>query len=86
MLKWGFFDMEAFGGVCDRPRQSRTASMDRDESLEDFLTDDFAEGWGDSLTAALLEAAVNGVSFATPGHRCGRSCGIVLSAVADSRV
>lgn len=26
------------------------------------------------LTAALLEAARRGTSFATPGHRCGRSC------------
>lgn len=71
--------MEAFGGG--------TAIVGLDESLEDFLTDDSTEGWGDSLTAALLEAAVNGVSFATPGHRCGRSCRIVLSATAaDSSV
>ena len=81
MLKWGTFDMKALGGG-----QSGTATVGLDESLEDFLTDDF-EGWGDSLTAALLEAAVNGVSFATPGHRCGRSCRIVLSATAaDSSV
>ena len=26
------------------------------------------------LTAALLDAAAEGVSFATPGHRAGRSC------------
>jgi hypothetical protein len=26
------------------------------------------------LTAALLEAASRGLSFATPGHRGGRSC------------
>jgi len=26
------------------------------------------------LTAALLHAAADGVSFATPGHRAGRSC------------
>ena len=33
-----------------------------------------SDNWNMSLTAALLEVAVNGVSFATPGHRCGRSC------------
>lgn len=26
------------------------------------------------LTAALLKAATTGVSFATPGHRRGKSC------------
>ncbi len=26
------------------------------------------------LTAALLTVAAKGLSFATPGHRCGRSC------------
>lgn len=30
------------------------------------------------LTTALLEAAMHGISFATPGHRCGRSCGSLL--------
>lgn len=29
------------------------------------------------LTAALLELAAKGLSFQTPGHRCGRSCGAV---------
>ena len=29
------------------------------------------------LTAALLELAAKGTSFQTPGHRCGRSCGVV---------
>jgi hypothetical protein len=32
------------------------------------------------LTAALLDAADKGLSFATPGHRCGRSCTPVLAA------
>jgi hypothetical protein len=26
------------------------------------------------LAAALLAVAAKGLSFATPGHRCGRSC------------
>jgi hypothetical protein len=30
------------------------------------------------LTAALLDAARHSISFATPGHRCGRSCGSLL--------
>jgi hypothetical protein len=39
-----------------------------------------SDNWKMSLTAALLDVAVNGVSFATPGHRCGRSCRAVPDA------
>jgi len=30
------------------------------------------------LTAALIDAATHALSFATPGHRCGKSCRSVL--------
>ena len=82
--------MKAFGGAClcpVVPGEAPAASVNLAESLEDFPHHEASDGSDASLIAALLEVAVNGVSFATPGHRCGRSCRSVLSAtVAQSGV
>jgi hypothetical protein len=59
---------------------SRRDSSDRDErgNADQSTPEKGRKTFPIPLTTALLEAAMHGISFATPGHRCGRSCKSLL--------
>ena len=61
------------------PSQSRNATAeppatDPSRLLLDVTGETGSAGTAAPLTAALLHVARHGLSFATPGHRGGRSC------------
>jgi len=58
------------------PSQSRNATAEPPATDPSRLLPDAADETGTAapLTAALLHVARHGLSFATPGHRGGRSC------------
>ena len=61
------------------PSQSRNATAeppatDPSRPLLDAADETGGAGSAAPLTAALLHVARHGLSFATPGHRGGRSC------------
>jgi hypothetical protein len=60
-------------------RQTRSATAepmvsDQLRPLRDAIDETGAAPPAAPLTAALLHVAMHGLSFATPGHRGGRSC------------